>query len=45
MKCPYLVTRSLDPTTRGKGRWAMRCKPALNAFAITLDGRINPTGN
>lgn len=45
MKCLYLVTRSLDPTGRGKARWAMRWKPALNAFAITFDGRITPTGN
>ena len=28
-----------------KARWAMRWKPALNAFAITFDGRITPTGN
>jgi transposase-like protein len=42
MKCLYLVTRSLDPTGRGKARWAMRWKPALNAFAITFDGRITP---
>ena len=45
MKCLYLVTRSLDPTGRGKTRWAMRRKPALNAFAITFNGRITPTGN
>ena len=25
-------------------RWAMRWKPALNAFAITFDGRIVPSG-
>ena len=31
MKCLYLVTRSLDPTGRGRARWAMRWKPALNA--------------
>jgi putative transposase len=41
LKCLYLVTRSLDPTGRGKARWAMRWKPALNAFAITFQGRIN----
>jgi hypothetical protein len=35
-KCLYLVTRSLDPTGDGKTRWAMRWKPALNAFAITF---------
>jgi putative transposase len=43
MKCIYLVTRSLDPTGRGKTRWAMRWKPALNAFAITFEGRIVPS--
>src|SRR5918992_3908846 len=45
LKCLYLVTRSLDPTGKGKARWAMRWKPALNAFAITFDGRIHPAGN
>jgi putative transposase len=25
--------------------WATRWKPALNAFAITFDGRVRPTGN
>jgi hypothetical protein len=45
-ECLYLVTRSLDPTGRGKARWAIRWKPALNAFAITLDSPITrPTGN
>src|SRR6266536_3865175 len=43
LKCLYLVTRSLDPTGRGKARWAMRWKPALNAFAITFEGRILPS--
>ena len=41
LKCLYLVTRALDPTGRGKARWAMRWKPALNAFAIAFEGRIN----
>jgi putative transposase len=45
LKCLYLVTRSLDPTGRGKARWATRWKPALNAFAITFEGRIHPAGN
>jgi transposase-like protein len=40
LKCLYLTTRSLDPTGRGKARWATRWKPALNAFAITFEGRI-----
>ena len=43
LKCLYLVTRSLDPTGRGKIHWAMRWKPALNAFAITFEGRILPS--
>jgi putative transposase len=43
LKCLYLVTRSLDPTGTGRKRWAMRWKPALNAFAITFAGRITPT--
>ena len=45
LKCLYLVTRSLDPTGTGKARWAMRWKPALNAFAIAFEGQITPTGN
>jgi putative transposase len=36
LKCLYLVTRSLDPTGTGRARWAMRWKPALNAFSITF---------
>jgi len=28
------------PTGRGRTRWAIRWKPALNAFAITFEGRI-----
>jgi hypothetical protein len=40
LKCLYMVTRSLDPTVRGRARWAVRWKPALNAFAITFAGRI-----
>lgn len=45
LKCLYLATRALDPTGKGKARWAMRWKPALNAFAITFEGRIIPSGN
>ena len=41
LKCLYLVTRSLDPTGRGRARWVTRWKPALTAFAITFEGRIN----
>jgi len=39
LKCLYLVTRSLDSTGRGRARWTMRWKPALNAFAITFADR------
>ena len=42
LKCLYLVTRSLDPTGRGRARWTMRWKPALNAFAITFAGLLTP---
>jgi transposase-like protein len=45
LKCLYLVTRSLDPTGRGRARWIIRWKAALNAFAITFEGRINPSTN
>jgi putative transposase len=45
LKCLYLVTRSLDPTGRGKARWVIRWKAALNAFAITFEGRISPSTN
>ncbi len=40
LKCLYLVTRSLDPTGTGRARWAMRWKPAINAFAITFGDRF-----
>ena len=40
MKCLYLVIRSLDPTGSGQERWMNRWKPALNAFAITFEGRL-----
>jgi transposase-like protein len=42
MKCLYLVIRSLDPTGRGAERWMNRWKPALNAFAVTFEGRLFP---
>ena len=43
LKSVYLVTRSPDPTGRDRPRWPTRWKPAPNAFAITFDGRLNPT--
>ena len=40
LKCLYLTIRSLDPTGRGRQRLSNRWKPALNAFAVTFEGRI-----
>src|SRR4051794_30149508 len=40
LKCLYLVPRSLDPTGAGRARWAVRWKPALNAFSITFGDRF-----
>ena len=40
MKTLYLVTRALDPKGTGQTRWAVRWKPALNAFAITFADRM-----
>jgi hypothetical protein len=31
---------ALDPTGRGQACWAMRWKPAINAFAITFGDRF-----
>jgi putative transposase len=45
LKCVYPVTGSMDPTGRGRARWVTRWKPALNAFAITFHGRLNPSGH
>jgi putative transposase len=40
LKCVYLAVMSLDPTGTGQRRWAIRRKPALNAFDIAFDGRL-----
>ena len=40
LKHLYLAICSLDPTGRRRQRWTNRRKAALNAFAITFDGRI-----
>lgn len=40
LKCLYMVVRSLDPKGIGQERWMNRWKPALNAFAITFEGRL-----
>ncbi len=41
LKCLYMALMGLDPTGRGRGRWTMRWKAALNAFDITFDGRLS----
>ena len=40
LKCVYLAVMSLDPTGTGRRRWAIRWKPALNAFEMTFEGRL-----
>lgn len=44
LKCLYLTVMSLDPTGKGRTRWANRWKPALNAFSIAFEGRIMVRG-
>ena len=41
LKRLYLATLALDPTGKGKVRWANRSKAALNAFDMTFDGRVS----
>ena len=43
LKCIFLALMSLDPTGRGRQRWANRWKPTLNAFTIAFPGRIIKT--
>ena len=43
LKCLYLTIRSFDPTGIGQLKWSNRWKAALNAFAITFEGRVQPT--
>ncbi|WP_433304237.1 IS256 family transposase [Actinoplanes sp. CA-030573] len=45
LKCVYLAIMSVDPSGTGRRRWAIRWKPALNAFEMTFKGRLNPTHN
>jgi putative transposase len=45
LKCLYLTIRSLDPTGKGAARWMNRWKPALNAFAMTFEGRLFTTAH
>ena len=41
LKCVYMAVMSLDPTGRGRIRWTIRWKEALNAFEITFEGRLS----
>jgi transposase-like protein len=41
----YLITRGLDPKGTRQTRWAMRSKPALNAFAVTFADRMPAAEN
>jgi putative transposase len=41
LKCLYLALMGLDPTGKGRGRWTMRWKAALNAFDLAFDGRLS----
>ncbi|MEU8342371.1 IS256 family transposase [Spirillospora sp. NPDC048832] len=41
LKCLYMALMSLDPTGRGRGKWVVRWKAALNAFDIHFDGRLS----
>ena len=43
LTCVYMAIMSLDPTGKGRKRWITRWKTALNAFAITFEGRLTPT--
>jgi transposase-like protein len=45
LKCVYLAVMSLDPTGKGRKRWTTRWKAALNAFAITFEGRLAAARN
>lgn len=45
LKTLYLVTGSLAPKPAGHRRWAMRWKPALNAFAVTFANRMPAAEN
>ena len=45
LKCVYMAIMSLDPTGKGRKRWTMRWKAALNAFDIAFDGRLSAARN
>ena len=45
LKCLYMALMGLDPTGRGRGRWTMRWKAALNAFDVAFEGRLTAGRN
>jgi putative transposase len=45
LKCLYMALMGLDPTGRGRGRWTMRWKAALNAFDVAFEGRLSAARN
>jgi putative transposase len=45
MKCLYMALMGLDPTGRGRGRWVIRWKAALNAFDVAFEGRLTAAPN
>ena len=45
LKCVYLAVMALDPTGQGRRRWAIRWKPALNAFDLAFEGRLTAGRN
>jgi putative transposase len=45
LKCLYLALMGLDPTGKGRGRWTMRWKAALNAFDLAFNGRLSAGRN
>jgi transposase-like protein len=45
LKCIYMALMSLDPTGKGRKRWAMRWKAPLNAFQIAFEGRLTPSNS
>ncbi len=45
LKCVYLAVTSLGPTGKGRKRWIIRWKAALNTFEITFEGRLAAARN
>lgn len=45
MKCLYMALMALDPTGKGRSKWIVRWKAALNAFDLAFDGRLTAGRN